>query len=288
MNRRWRQGSRIAGVALLLGPLAIPRGPAAKVTAEEVVSRHLESIGTAEARGGVNSRLAQGSCVLKILQGGSGEQSGQASLISEGHKILLKMDLGSTRYPQELLAFDGEKVNAPPVLPGMRSRLGDFAYNYAVIVREGLFGGVLSTAWPLLDVAGRQAKLNYQGVKKIEGRELHQLEYQARRGASDLAIRLYFEPETFRHVMTVYDLSVSPTLGATPEQSVRQHMSHYKIKETFAGFQTTPAGLTLPTTWTIEFTTAPGSAASSVWEWDVAFTNITHNQKVEAAVFNPR
>jgi len=40
-----------------------------------------------------------------------------------------------------------------------------------VPLREGLLGGVLSAAWPLLRLAQQNPKLEYRGLKKMEGRQ---------------------------------------------------------------------------------------------------------------------
>src|SRR5207245_6897539 len=85
-------------------------------------------------------------------------------------------------------------------------------------MREGLLGGVLVTAWPLLDVQERKAKLTYQGIKKFEGREFQVIRYRPKKG-TDLAIRLYFEPETLRHAMTTYQVSIQAGIGANDVES---------------------------------------------------------------------
>ncbi len=52
---------------------------AAGAKPDEVVTKNLDSIGTANARAAVKSRAVQGSLQLKILQGGGGEGSGLCS-----------------------------------------------------------------------------------------------------------------------------------------------------------------------------------------------------------------
>jgi hypothetical protein len=75
-----------------------------------------------------------------------------------------------------------------------------------------LLGGVLNTTWPLLNLEGRKAKLEWEGFKNIDGHQLVALHYKPKKG-SDLSIILYFDPETFHHVMTVYSASISAGLG---------------------------------------------------------------------------
>ncbi len=45
----------------------------AEMKAEDVVARHLDSIGTAEARSAAKTRLVQGTSCFKIALNGSGE-----------------------------------------------------------------------------------------------------------------------------------------------------------------------------------------------------------------------
>lgn len=288
MNAAWRCGSgALTTVVLLFFPGSPRAGKESKVTPEEVIARHLDSIGSAEARAAVKTRVSKGMCRLRILQGGSGDLSGPALFETDGRRIAFEVNFGATAYPREALAFDGETVTAPPVLPGRRSQIGDFAFTYPIIATEGLFGGALSTAYPLLDLAARQAKLDYQGLKKIGGRELHQMGYRAKRGGSDVVIHLYFEQETFHHVMTTYELVVNATIGATPEQSPSQRASRYRLEEVFGDFHTSTDGLTLPTTWKIQLSIEPAARPASLWEWSMSFTSIVHNQPVDPAAFNP-
>jgi len=40
------------------------------------------------------------------------------------------------------------------------------------IVKEGLLGGELSTAWALQNLDGNRVKIEYIGLKKVDGHEL--------------------------------------------------------------------------------------------------------------------
>lgn len=57
------------------------------------------------------------------------------------------------------------------------------------VIREGLLGGVLTTAWPLLNVDQRKAKLNFDGLKKIDGQEVYDLRYHPHKN-TDLELSL--------------------------------------------------------------------------------------------------
>jgi hypothetical protein len=135
---------------------------------------------------------------------------GASLVLSQGQKFKCSFQFGTLQYPGEQLVFDGQKSMVAMIDSTSRSNLGTFLYLQEDILREGLFGGTLSTAWPLLDAAQRGAKLKYEGIRKIEGRELHDVIYIPRKrgGNGELSIHLYFEPETYRHVMTVYRVTV--------------------------------------------------------------------------------
>ena len=134
-----------------------------KITAEELVAKHLESIGSAQIRAETKSHIIQGSVVATVRIGGSGQSKGGAVMASEGKMSLIGMIFGLQEYTNEKAAYDGKKLKLGEWRPGVRTNLGGFFLNHDVIFREGLFGGALSTAWPLLDVAARNPKLRYLG-----------------------------------------------------------------------------------------------------------------------------
>jgi hypothetical protein len=130
--------------------------------------------------------------------------------------------------------------------------MGQFVLSNNEIVTDGLWGGTLSTAWALSHLDERRAKLKYQGLKKVNGRELHRLDYATSKHTT-LEIQLYFEPDSFRHVMTVYSLTISPQMGLTELENAKQQPTHYLLEERFADFKQSD-GLSLPGRWTIQFT----------------------------------
>jgi hypothetical protein len=290
-EREWA----IAGVLLvLLTPLAFPADKEAKLTPQELVARHLESLGSKEARAAAKSRVAQGNGRLKVLVGGHADMFGPSAFVTEGPREMFVMDFPFKQYPREALAYDGQKVHVPDVIAGTRPRLGDFLFTYDQILREGLLGGALSTAWPLLSPGEHAAELKYTGLKKVEGKELHQLEYRTKRRGGDLKITLFFEPETYRHVMSTYELTASASVGAGRDQdqfsghrssqSASQLPDRYKLEERFSDFRSFD-GMTLPFHWTIELTTERNQQ-TSVWQWEVMFSKIAHNQGIDPKVFS--
>jgi len=253
-----------------------------KLKPEEVVAQHLKSIGTPEARAAAKTRSAAGKVHMRIMIGGQGQADGRAFIFSEGQHCRVAMPFDFADYWGEHFVFDPAKADVGFAQPSVRSGFGTFIRNYDQVLREGLVTGTLSTAWPLLDLAARQSKLDYDGIKKVEGKEMHQVTYRAKKGQGDMRILLFFEPETFRHVRTTYSMVVSAGLGASPEESSRQTEQRYELEEIFGGFKEVD-GLTLPTQWTLRFTS--GTATRPMREWVVAFDQIQQNQPIDPKVW---
>jgi hypothetical protein len=242
----------------------------AKMKAEDVVAKHLTSIGTPEARAAVQNRVVSGTVQMECRVGGSCPLSGKTSVISEGREIRFGMNFSPINSSAVQIAFNGDKAAVSQTGPGERSTLAQFVYENIVMVKEGLLGGTLSTAWPLLDLTARQAKLEYTGLKTIEGKELHELKYKAKKGGGDVEINLYFDPENFRHVRTRYSLL-----------KIREQRTTYTLVEQFDNFGTID-GLTLPQTYKLEYSADSGRL---VIDWDVAISQIVQNQQIDPKYF---
>ena len=285
MRKHNIQASR-AGAAVvflvLLAAIASLEGQEPKLTPAELVAKHLESIGPAEARSAAKSRIAEGTVQMRILLGGSATAWGQAGLISEGRKVLLSLRFTHPDYAGEHMVFDGEKFQVGRANPVSRSGFGEFIHRYNQILREGLVGGVLSTGWPLLDVEGNRPRLLYEGLKKMDGEPLHELTYSARKGGGEVKIHLYFEPETFRHVRSVYVLIIHAQMGRTAVESISQRETRLTLEERFSEFQVVD-GLTLPTHWKIHYTAERNS--TTLWEWDIVFEKVQNNLGVDPKPF---
>ncbi len=259
-------------LALLL-LFAVPCFAGDKLKLDEVIARHLASIGTAEARAAAKSRTAEGSVVMKVIVGGTGSLQGGGILYSTASTSKFDLRFSAMDYPGESFSLDGGKVDIGTIAPNARSPLGDFMFRHDVILKEGLFGGVLGANWPLLDLSSHNARLRYEGLKKVGRRELHVVSYYANKQDSDLEIKLYFDPETFHHVMTVYSFTVAPSLSHNQlEHGTR---IYYRVQEEFGNFQVVD-GLTLPREWKIRYATEPVSALT--YEWTLELNRIAHNK----------
>jgi len=274
----------------LVSLLALPLGAALleakdeKPKAADVVARHLESIGTAEARAAAKNRAATGPVQVVFRLGGSGQLTGKGVIASEGNKNRIEWSFQQLEYPGEQLAFDGNKVTVGQVRPGVRSQLTQFVYQFDFLLKEGLLGGALTTGWALLNVPERQPKIDYSGTKKIDGSQLHELKYRAKKGGGEVTVSLFFEPESWRHVRSQYRLVIPARMGATPAESAGQRETIHQIVEQFSEFKPVE-GLTLPHTYRLQYT-IEGQNSTYLADWTQSMSQVAHNQQVDPKVFS--
>ena len=289
MHMNIEKNSTIAALVLFCSLFVlVGKAPAANPPAnvDELVAQHLNSIASSAVRVGFKTRVVQGTVHYSILVGGAGTLDGKAQMASDGKKLVFMMKLPNNEYRGEQFIFDGDKDKvAFSTARQARSALGNFVFVQDAVIREGLLGGVLSTAWPLLNVNDRKAKLSFDGLKKIDGQELYELRYRPRKN-SDLEINLYFDPQTYRHVETTY--SYSPSEGLTIEgetAAARQVPNRYRLTEKFSDFKTVD-GVTLPTHYNIQFSWELQSGRTSLTEWDLKGLDVSSNIPVDPRNFD--
>ncbi len=302
-------------LALLLGLSSAVPSQAADMKPEDILAKHLDSVGTAPARAAAKSRVVEGTVAYRILVGGAGNLEGKSVLVSQDQKLHFMMKLNNNLYRGEQFVFDGNKDEISfSTANQTRSQFGEFVRVQDVVLREGLLGGALSTAWPLYDLNGRKAKLSYEGMKKIDGKDLYQLRYRPKK-STDADILLYFDPETFHHVETVYSVRIRAQLGQVDPQAAnavptpipgdvgplgpatggvvgetnetataRQQETRYRLEEHFSDFKTAD-GLTLPTQYTIHFSQELGNGRTTVSEWVITATQTTTGNGVDPRNF---
>ena len=279
------------------------------VNTDQIVANHLNSIGPEAVRTGGQGRVAEGAAQFRILTGGSATIDGKSVLVSTGRKFQFMMKFLNTDYHGERIVFDGDRVQiAGATAQQARSIFGEFIRTQDVIIREGLLGGVLSTSWPLLNLGDRKAKLSYDGLKMIDGKKLIDLRYKPKKD-SDMDIHLYFEPDTYRHVKSVYTMSIragiakagfgdvptpgkgevditsAPIAPSTSETaSARQNETRYRIEESFGDFKTTD-GVTMPTQHVLKYTQELQNGRTNLWEWDMSEKQISNNISLDPRNF---
>jgi hypothetical protein len=253
------------------------------ITTETLIARHLDSIGSAEARATVKSRIATGTIVSTIRLGGAGQLSGRAVLASTGNKSLIGMTFNDIKYSNENMAFDGKTVTVGQFTPGTRSPLGQFLLSFDMVFKQGLLCGTLSSAWPLLDLRVTNPKLKYAGIKKINNQQVCVLNYYPR-DSSFLGITLFFDSETFQHVRTEYEKVVNAGMVTQNEATSREQETRYKMTEDFFDFKK-EGGLSLPHGYKIQLSIS-NQRGSLLQDWAFTLTQFGFNEVLDDKQFN--
>ena len=299
----------LAAFVLILFSMQTLVSLAADMKPEDVVAKHLDSVGTEQARAAAKSRVMEGTVDYRILVGGAGNLDGKSVLVSQDDKLQFMMKLNNNLYKGEQFISDGNNYQVTRTTANQgRSAFGEFVQVQDVVLKEGLFGGALSTAWPLYDLKDHKAKLSYAGIKKVDGNDAIELRYSPKKSTS-VDISLFFDPQTFRHIETVYTVRVRAQLGQVDPQianaqptgidlgpvppstggvvgvtnetlSARQQETRYRLEEHFADFKTVD-GLTLPNKYTIHFSQELGSGRTTVSEWIITANQILNGNGVD-------
>jgi hypothetical protein len=253
-----------------------------KLTPEKVVSEHIKSICSPEVLAGLKSRAFTGNATIEFITGNIGLIGGQFEFVSEKQKQGIFYRYDALEYPGEHFAFDGKDVTVSYISAGRRSPLGDFLNRYDGIIKEGLMGGVLSVNWPLLNIDQKNAGMKYK-KKKIDGRELHELEYRPKEGMGDVKVKLYFDLETFRHVKTEYKVSITHSSDITPildgvlTNSLDTDV-YYVLTEEYGDFLEVD-GMTLPFSYSIHYS-REGHGGTFMARWTMEALRWSHNSPI--------
>ncbi len=286
---------------------------------EEVVAAHLKSIGTPELMASIKNRGMSGKTSVEFVQGGVGNLAGQCMVVASGRSLSIILKYGGVDYPGEYFAYDGTDVEVSTISPGQRSPLGDFIFRYKGMMKEGLLGGVLSLGWPLLDIEKRNPSLKYVSTK-IDGRELHEIDYTPKGGLNNIKVKLFFEPDTFRHVRTEYMLKVQGEQALQAGQTVTRGVpnsanltggqrggpvtrdagiqdqiaySYYLLVEKFDNFRevkfkdsagSETRSLILPHSYTLEYS-VEGQGSAFLAHWNLIADQWLQNGKLDPSVF---
>jgi len=258
---------------------------AADVKPEDVIAKHLDAIGSVQARKDLKSRVVIGGATYRVLVGGSGAIDGKFQFASEGTKTDILFKVNANGFLGEQFICDGNKTSvAGTYTDKHRSEFGIFILDEDIVLRDGLLGGVWSSGWPLLDLDARKAKVQYDGAKKVDGRDLLVLRYKPKKN-SDLEIQLYFDPKTYQHVMTSYKATVSSSIGTGGETtSSQEQQTRYHLEERFSDFRSAE-GLTLPTHYDLRYTAELNNGFTKTVEWEIKATDIMNNQSIDPRAF---
>lgn len=267
---------------LLLTALLSVEAFSQKLKPEEILLRHLDSIGTAEARAATSNWIIVGDVSARFISTNDQTVQGRIVVASDGNKNFLGLNMNSSAYPGERFSFNGKDAYVAMVTTNNRSVLGNFIQSNTYLLEDSLFGGTLERSWVAQNPRAKTS-LSGGGIKKINGRECYVLDYM--RKNSDLDITLYFDKETFRHVRTEYKRSSSAGIGVRPEQSSQFTETRYKVVEEFSDFQTNK-GLTLPRKYRLNYLVTGGQGTTEI-EWAFSLNEFAYNQKLDPNTFEP-
>jgi len=251
--------------------------PAAQsLKAEEIVAKHLDSIGTKAKRDELKTLMALGYSEFEsrfpIVKGG-----GRAIVVSDPKNLFFVITLNSREYPFEKIGYFNGKANLPFIAPGARSLLGLFIAEHEKILSEGLFGGSMSLRWPFF-AAEKKLWIKASGTKKIDGRKMLAIEYVPSSGASnEFRIKLFFDADTFNHVRSEYHREV--VSGRVIFGQANQHANAVlTLTEEFSDFKTID-GFTLPHAYKVIFLSNSNTSANEN-RWGINVAEYRVNQKL--------
>lgn len=219
---------------------------------EEVVEKHLLSLGSTKAISEAVNRTIQGRSRFRDVQVSIVNFEGSTSIVFSPDNFGLQLVFRTTQanqYTQDHFVYDGKKVTIPLGNAVQRSPLGSFLLEYQEVLKSGLFGGTLSANWSLLEPKDRIRKFEVQGKEKVNGVEAYVVKCFIR-SSTNLLIKLYFQTSDLRHLRTVYYTEISPPVTIHDEgriSSVRK-----KLVEDFTG-HTVVNDLLMPTVYKITY-----------------------------------
>jgi hypothetical protein len=173
------------------------------------------------------------------------DYTGTVSVVENKAALKHVMNITSPQYNGEDIEIDEHQVQfIRELAPGLRSQLGNMLYMNPAILKSGLWGGTLNLNWPLLTPKNSAKDLRFRGLKTVDGVKYYEFEYMPRQSGNngDLRISIYLDPQTMRHVRTLYRFCFSQ----------QGNDKNYRLDEQFEDFVTSD-GLTLPSRWKISW-----------------------------------
>lgn len=254
-----------------------------KIEVKELISKHLASITGPERKAKLANVTAVGEA--EFIQGVNHQRlaTGKSVFVSDGKRVAMAMTFPLDNYPVDRVTFDSKKLSIPFIRPGIRSPFGDYLMRNEEIVKEGLFGGALSTGWMFHYPDEKKGSLSLEGKKKVDGREAYVVSYSPKAG-SGLNVRIFFDSETGRHVRTEYRRVISAQMGPTPELSARQNETIEEMSEDFADFKT-ENGVTLPRSYKVRLASIRGGNTREFF-YTLSFGTFYYDQQLDASTFD--
>jgi hypothetical protein len=178
---------------------------AQKMAPEEIIAKHIASIGKKEIVQGSKKMMAIGGSTFEIINA-SKQANGRAVLASDGSNYTFVSTFNMNDYKMERIGYFSNKIDIPFVIPGRHSPLGTFLSTYNKFLDNRIFGGSIFSSWLFLGPKDSWGKLETEGKKKVGDREAWVVNYIPTGGGltPGSSIKLYFDAENFHHLRTVY------------------------------------------------------------------------------------
>jgi hypothetical protein len=252
---------------------------AQNLSADEVMAKHLESVGTKEKRHSVTTLFAAGFSEFESkvpeVKGG-----GKAVVVSDPNNLFFVLSFNSRDYPFEKIGAFGKKISLPFISAGNRSLLGSFLTEHSKVLSDNLFCGSMSLRW-INHIALNRMKS--AGKKNLMGRQTYAIDVMpSGSGSDEFKVRIYLDAETFRHVRSEYHREGRVGRVMFGEQN-QQAAAKVELIEDFTDFKDVE-GLTLPHTYKITFLS---NSTSRMYQnsWGVRVANYYINQKLASDFF---
>ncbi|HEX5707441.1 MAG TPA: hypothetical protein VFX96_09105 [Pyrinomonadaceae bacterium] len=173
-----------------------------KMTADEIIAKHLEAVGGREAIAKFKTRVAIGTVVKED------EPAARFAVMSEAPNRL-SVFYGFRDYDARMI-YDGSRAT---VRPAFARQLANLTEKYEEILASGLMFNQMSLYNLLTSGATGEMKFEAKGTKKVKGRQAYVVQVKPKKGS---AMRLYFDAENFMWVRTDYGkTSLSNDLSRT-------------------------------------------------------------------------
>ncbi|MBN2242116.1 MAG: hypothetical protein JW793_05455 [Acidobacteria bacterium] len=301
----------IVCMAMILAPAGVAFSQDADITPEELVQKHLKALASPEKLAAIKSWGVSGKAAVEFIQGATGKiTNGYFMCVSDGPKVGLRLQFTDINYPGEYFAYDGSEVTVGHITPGQKSPLADFIFRHNAVMKEGFLGGVMTTAWPLLNTGAEKPRMNL-ARSSIDGKDYYELEYGTPgKRAGNMTVKLYFD-ENFLHRRTEYRVRVADDLTATgnivsrgggnlvtsPEEPTGRPAdrapgdtitgsvadSIYLLVETFDNYAVV-GGVALPQRYGLEYS-VEGQAATFLAKWAAQTEYFVNNGQVDQSFF---
>ncbi|MBA2621240.1 MAG: hypothetical protein H0U87_08575 [Acidobacteria bacterium] len=272
----------LLAVVLLFGA-SVVAVKAQEPKVEDILSKHLDSIGTKEKRAEIKNRMAIGTSTFESKLP-TRKTAGKAAIVSDADNLLMIVSLASKEYPFEKIGFFADKISLPFVSAGFRSPLGAYVSDHSKILSEGLFAGSISSRWSLSNSQLKKGKISSAGMKKIDGRKTYVLNYYLNGDSNEFTTKLFFDAQTFQHVRTEYRHVISGktiTFGQSGENLTGTEIA---MTEEFGDFKN-ENGLTLPHLYKIKYLTSSNKGTYE-FNWGATISQYLFNQKLAPNFFN--